>query len=465
MSATAPVPIGKLFRHDGDYGSPWGARLLAGKNPLFRARVPWTLEPGRHQPPLRELLLINRHPQPVRFEIAGLFENGWHRRELGLAPGHHRSLERLGPLALKESRRLELRLVGPDDGAATFVLAHNRVPVIALERSTLRAGTVGALAKSLDRLDFEALQARFRPYADDAFPDTDVQHQLHREAGRRFSSAIARWHSDVPPPCRPSPIPPAIHWIWLRHRGTPSVFDTTELSMMATWQRHHPDFELHLWTDFEPSGFPFSDHQARSLFEQLFGRRLRWHGAKELRDLVASLDLPNTDVLLDLLSHTGNAAIRSDVARLAVLYSRGGVYCDVNDTECLGSFDSACRRFSLVLGLDPFNRLHNAVLAAAPRHPLLRSCLEGVRTSAAELTRRLRGARDTAEYFRTVIGTCGPLALSRRLGAMLQDRALGPETLILPFPYFHNPRPLRPLPQSLVSHHCKMTWIRHRMDR
>ena len=104
--------------------------------------------------------------------------------------------------------------------------------------------------------------------------------------------------------------------------------------------------------------------------------------------------------------------MRSDLLRLLILLAEGGLYCDLNDTECLVPLDRLCDRFSFVVGIDRYNRAHNAVIGSAPGHPLVREVLEGVETDSAALNLRLAGG-GMDDHMAAVLETAGPYALSR----------------------------------------------------
>jgi mannosyltransferase OCH1-like enzyme len=107
-----------------------------------------------------------------------------------------------------------------------------------------------------------------------------------------------------------------------------------------SWRRHHPDWEMHLWTE---DSLP-DDFVRREAYE-----RLR------------------------------NPAERSDIIRLEVVYRFGGLYVDA-DVECLRPIDPLLEE-----GMDLFvnsvrsGNIHNAVIGGVAGHPVLEQALRELR--------------------------------------------------------------------------------------
>jgi mannosyltransferase OCH1-like enzyme len=105
-----------------------------------------------------------------------------------------------------------------------------------------------------------------------------------------------------------------------------------------SWRRHHPDWEMRLWTEDS---------------------------------------LPDDLVRPEVYERLRSPAERSDIARLEVLYRFGGVYVDT-DVECLRPIDP------LLEGEDFFveavqGKVENAVIAAEAGHPILERALRELR--------------------------------------------------------------------------------------
>jgi mannosyltransferase OCH1-like enzyme len=121
-----------------------------------------------------------------------------------------------------------------------------------------------------------------------------------------------------------------------------------------SWRRHHPEWEMRLWTD-----------------DSLPGDFVRPEAYERLR----------------------NPAERSDIIRLEVLYRFGGVYVDT-DVECLRPIDPLLQEdVDFFAGYVVPGKVQNAVIAAEPGHPVLEQALRELRpvTEYGVQTALLRG--------------------------------------------------------------------------
>jgi inositol phosphorylceramide mannosyltransferase catalytic subunit len=134
-------------------------------------------------------------------------------------------------------------------------------------------------------------------------------------------------------------IPRVFHQIWVGSAPFPAEF----AEYQKTWRRHHPEWELKLWTDDSlPSG-------------------LRRPEVYELDRI---------------------AAERSDILRLELLWKFGGVYIDT-DMECLRPIDALIDGVTLfAVDIKP-GRVTNTVIGAVPEHPLFDRALNELRPQKA----------------------------------------------------------------------------------
>jgi mannosyltransferase OCH1-like enzyme len=132
-----------------------------------------------------------------------------------------------------------------------------------------------------------------------------------------------------------APIPRLIHQIWLGPTAPPDA----ERGWRESWSTHHPEWEVHLWTE---ESIP-ADLRRSEVYE-----RLR---------------LP---------------AERADILRLELLWRFGGVYVDT-DFECLRPLDPLLDGVELFLGDLKPGRTNNAIIGAVPEHPLLDRALDELR--------------------------------------------------------------------------------------
>jgi mannosyltransferase OCH1-like enzyme len=130
-------------------------------------------------------------------------------------------------------------------------------------------------------------------------------------------------------------IPRLIHRVWLGPDPLPEEF----AHYGETWRRHHPEWEIRLWTDADLDELPLPDAFSRA------------------RDHVE----------------------RSDVLRLELIRAIGGVYVDT-DVECRRPIDP------LLDGVTAFaahqrpqsDIVNNAVMGAVPHHPAFEQAIEEI---------------------------------------------------------------------------------------
>ncbi len=188
----------------------------------------------------------------------------------------------------------------------------------------------------------------------------------------------------------PDVIPRIIHQVWVGPDSMPQEF----VDYRESWRRHHPEWEMRLWTE---ESLP--------------------------RDLVRA----------EVYERLRNPAERSDILRLEVLFRFGGVYVDT-DIECLRPIDPLLRDVDFFVNSGKGGNAHNAVIAAVPRHPILEQAL--------------RELRPVTEFGLDKHGT-GP----QFLGALLREH---PEVTIWPFELFPGTDGQRE--QAYAIHHSAASW-------
>lgn len=133
----------------------------------------------------------------------------------------------------------------------------------------------------------------------------------------------------------PPLVPRVFHQIWVGHKPLPDEFRAYQ----ETWLRHHPAWELKLWTE---------DNLPVELRRPEARDRLR-HGAE-----------------------------RSDILRLELLWRFGGVYVDT-DFECLRSLEPLIDGLEFFLAEIGFGRINNAFMGSVPGHEILDRALDELR--------------------------------------------------------------------------------------
>ena len=137
-------------------------------------------------------------------------------------------------------------------------------------------------------------------------------------------------------------IPKKIHQIWFGPKTPPAIFKESQESL----KKHHPDWEYKLWTDAD----------------------------------IPSLGLQNEK----FYNLSENYAEKADLVRYELLDKFGGVYVDV-DFVCYKPFDVLTQYgfWAGIESLDCVNRwiMSNAIIGAAPGHPILRHCIDTIQQS------------------------------------------------------------------------------------
>ena len=111
------------------------------------------------------------------------------------------------------------------------------------------------------------------------------------------------------------------------------------MAYRESWRRHHPDWEMHLWTDE---------------------------------------NLPTDLVREEAYERLRKPAERADIIRLEVLLRFGGLYVDV-DVECLRSIEPLLDGVEFCMANNRPDVLGNAVIGARPGHPILEQAVRDLR--------------------------------------------------------------------------------------
>ena len=129
-------------------------------------------------------------------------------------------------------------------------------------------------------------------------------------------------------------IPKVFHQIWVGDRSLPA----TATEFADTWRRHHPGWDLRLWTDE---------------------------------------NLPDGLVNRDIYEQTTIPAQRADILRHEVLYQFGGVYLDT-DFECLRNIEPLLSGATYFYADELPGMPSIGILGCTPRHEFARWCLDRV---------------------------------------------------------------------------------------
>ena len=199
---------------------------------------------------------------------------------------------------------------------------------------------------------------------------------------QKFAKAYASNHyKNVPYSTEPR-IPKIIHHIWLGNR-LPAIYR----KYIDSWKEFHPDWQFRLWTDKDLNSFKFVSGNA-------FWRSM-------------------------------NFGQRSDILRLEILYRYGGVYVDT-DFLCLKPHDPFHHTCDFYIGFFASN-MCNALLGSAPKHPIVRRCLE-----------KIKNCSHLSSEEKKIYTQTGPILLSHQVRDYINNGGQGaiayPPTYFYPFP-------------------------------
>lgn len=134
-------------------------------------------------------------------------------------------------------------------------------------------------------------------------------------------------------------IPRIIHRVWLGGDMPPEFVEFGD-----TWQEHHPDWEMRLWTE---------DNLPRLRNQELFDAAPRMHSSSMV------------------------PRFRSDLARLELLAEYGGLYVDT-DFVCLRSIEPIIDGLDLFAAEEKPGLIANGLIGATPGHPFILDMIAGI---------------------------------------------------------------------------------------
>ena len=196
-------------------------------------------------------------------------------------------------------------------------------------------------------------------------------------------------------------IPPTIHRVWLGGRSIPEEHE----HFGETFARHHPDWEMRLWTD---------------------------------------KDLPELGIGAEEREHARTHSELSNLVRYEVLHRHGGVYVDT-DVECKRRLTPLLRGIDAFAALEVPGGIGTAVLGSVAGHPTF--------------ARAARLARDTLGT-----GVHSPDANGPRfLGLIVEQEsnvAIFGARLFYPYLWDEPERRGEAFPDAYAVHHWTLSWVR-----
>jgi hypothetical protein len=201
-------------------------------------------------------------------------------------------------------------------------------------------------------------------------------------------------------------IPRVFHRIWL---GKPPPLDV--LHFGETWQEHHPDWEMKLWT--EDTLPPLKN---RELFEE-----------------------------------ASTFAGKADIARYEIVEQFGGVYLDT-DFECLKNIEPLLAEVEAFAASEDGALVSNSILGATPHHGFFQAAV----VALPQVFAATRGQPPTVQS--------GPVYLTALRGHLAASG--GPTVKVFPaslfYPY-HWSEPYRrgeEFPKAYAVHHWDASWVK-----
>lgn len=202
-------------------------------------------------------------------------------------------------------------------------------------------------------------------------------------------------------PAAPAAIPPYFHFIWFGGEVPEEYW-----GYMRRWLYLHPGWKAYLW---------------------------------EERDMVGM----QNQVLYDYaqeISPGNEHQLRSDIARLEALWKFGGVYvdCDMEPKRSIAPLLEGCEAF---LGWEvPDVWANNAIMGAAPGHPFIRRCIDGL----AQHVQQTKGPGVRPNVL------SGPQYVTKQLG---DDVVVYPKDYFYPYLWNELYRKSEDFPTAYAVHH------------
>lgn len=240
---------------------------------------------------------------------------------------------------------------------------------------------------------------------------------LSRQKWKIVKSLYDKFVVNNPEYLIPARIPKIIHQIWL---GSP--LPEKYLVLQETWKKNHPDWEYKLWTDKDIDEFGLIN---RAFYDE-----------------------------------TSNWGAKSDIARYEILYRIGGLYVDT-DFECLRPFDvfNHCCDFYAGAAYCSEVIIYNGLIGAAPGHPILKACIDG-----------MRGIGKDSETCDEIQVRTGPFFLTRRFFEAIRNHdgpsVIFPPNYFYPWPNFERANNARQQvlswvrPETFAIHHWHVSWAK-----
>lgn len=271
-----------------------------------------------------------------------------------------------------------------------------------------------------------------------------VEHYSIRYA--RFIKEQMEFHKEMIPRAllaSETLIPKIWHFIWLG-----SFLKKEDQEKIVSFRKHHPDWQINIWIDH----LPIKD---RSVLEDdmlhfVSENRIDLQLIEDFFSSCATVEIVQAikPIFAEAIEFR-SFGMASDVLRMAILYSQGGVYSDC-DNFCFRPFDRLNKSHTFFAGLCPaskgFIKINNDIIGASIGHPIVSSYLDDV-TQYFEKTHeiftqdQILGFENEASFIQyyqilKTITSTGPIPFSKAYRFYVNDND-DPLVMIYPPDVFH----------------------------
>lgn len=210
-------------------------------------------------------------------------------------------------------------------------------------------------------------------------------------------------------------IPLQIHWIWLSkepydYNESPETSVTKFSKFMETWVIRNTNCKFNVWTNSKNIELPDSIKD-----------KITIKNINDIKKLILKLDKKYHNTIKKLIFEHKNVGIRSDTLRQCILYLEGGLYCDINDMECLMPLEPFMNKYEFICGLEPMLYTNNAIIGSIKGHIINKRFIEYIHTNTNSIFKEYYDNMEKTELDNWVVSWTGPVAFSSILFGCLDD--------------------------------------------
>ena len=155
-----------------------------------------------------------------------------------------------------------------------------------------------------------------------------------------------------------------------------------------------------------------------------------------------------TPKLLDMYNRSLTNAGKSDIARIAIIYSEGGFYVDF-DFESLNDITDMLYNYDFIAGYEANygGQINNALFGAVPRHRILKEVIE-------------HWESHPYDPYQSPVDSTGPVVFTKVINKYLDDPKIMiyPREILYPYGYWEPNRRGEHFPNAYAVHHWDKSW-------